>query len=90
MNNVEENMNMKVEDAKYNESMEALNELLEFDHKLVFSGLGGEEITDEDIKKAMQAARRLNEDGLYEFDLTGGDTAFMKSVAKFMDTFARM
>lgn len=89
MNNVEENMNMKVEDAKYNESMEALNELLEFDHKLVFSGLGGEEITDEDIKKAMQAARRLNEDGLYEFDLTG-DIAFMKSVAKFMDTFARM
>ena len=90
MNNVEENMNMKVEDAKYNESMEALNELLEFDHKLVFSGLGGEEITDDDIKKAMQAARRLNEDGLYEFDLTGGDIAFMKSVAKFMDTFARM
>ena len=89
MNNVEENMNMKGEDAKYNESMEALNELLEFDHKLVFSGLGGEEITDEDIKKAMQAARRLNEDGLYEFDLTG-DIAFMKSVAKFMDTFARM
>ena len=89
MNNVEENMNMKVEDAKYNESMEALNELLEFDHKLVFSGLGGEEITDDDIKKAMQAARRLNEDGLYEFDLTG-DIAFMKSVAKFMDTFARM
>ena len=90
MINVEENMNMKVEDAKYNESMEALNELLEFDHKLVFSGLGGEEITDEDIKKAMQAARRLNQDGVYEFDLTGGDIAFMKSVAKFMDTFARM
>ena len=87
MNNVEKNM--KIEDVEYNKSMEALNELLEFDHKLVFSGLGGEEITDEDIKKAMQAARRLNEDGLYEFDLTG-DIAFMKSVAKFMDTFARM
>ena len=89
MNNVEENMNMKVEDAKYNESMEALHIVMDFDEKLVMGGLTGKMVTDEDIKKAMQAARRLNEDGLYEFDLTG-DSAFMKSVAKFMDTFARM
>ncbi|MBQ6778414.1 MAG: hypothetical protein IKZ43_01080 [Acidaminococcaceae bacterium] len=89
MNNVEENMNMKVEDAKYNESMEALHIVMDFDEKLVMGGLTGKMVTDEDIKKAMQAARRLNEDGLYEFDLTG-DIAFMKSVAKFMDTFARM
>ena len=89
MNNVEENMNMKVEDAKYNESMEALHIVMDFDEKLVMGGLTGKMVTDEDIKKAMQAARRLNEDGLYEFDLTG-DISFMKSVAKFMDTFARM
>ena len=89
MNNVEENMNMKVVDAKYNESMEALHIVMDFDEKLVMGGLTGKMVTDEDIKKAMQAARRLNEDGLYEFDLTG-DIAFMKSVAKFMDTFARM
>ena len=89
MNNVEENMKMKLEDAKYNESMEALHIVMDFDEKLVMGGLTGKMVTDEDIKKAMQAARRLNEDGLYEFDLTG-DIAFMKSVAKFMDTFARM
>lgn len=89
MNNVEDNMNMKVEDAKYNESMEALHVVMDFDEKLVMGGLTGKMVTDEDIKKAMQAARRLNEDGLYEFVLTGGDIAFMKSVAKFMDTFAR-
>ena len=46
-------------------------------------------VTDEDIQRAMKAARRLNQDNLYEFDVTD-DVAFMKSVALFMDTFSRM
>ena len=78
-----------MENNKQEESMEALNVLLEFDEKLVFSGLGGGVVTDEDIQRAMKAARRLNQDNLYEFDVTD-DVAFMKSVAIFMDTFSRM
>lgn len=78
-----------MENNKQEESMEALNVLLEFDEKLVFSGLGGGVVTDEDIQRAMKAARRLNQDNLYEFDVTD-DVAFMKSVALFMDTFSRM
>ena len=78
-----------MENNKQEESMEALNVLLELDEKLVFSGLGGGVVTDEDIQRAMKAARRLNQDNLYEFDVTD-DVAFMKSVALFMDTFSRM
>ena len=68
--------------------MEALHVVLDFEEKLVIGGLTGKLVKKEDIEIAMKAARRLNEDEIYEFDLTD-DIAFMKSVAKFMKTFSR-
>ena len=78
----------KAKHDRNSESMEALHVVLDFEEKLVIGGLTGKLVKKEDIEIAMKAARRLNEDEIYEFDLTD-DIAFMKSVAKFMKTFSR-
>ena len=67
-----------------NKTMRDIEDILEFDSLIIFSGIGGREITDADIQKAMDVARRLKEKEIFEFDFTD-KIAFLKSVARFAD-----
>lgn len=70
-------------------SIEDIRAVCDLDEKMVLGALEGKTVTDADIAAAKEAAKRLSEDGIYdEFDFTD-DLAFMKSVVKFMNTFAR-
>lgn len=69
-------------------SIEDITAICDFDQKMLLSALEGKTVTDADIATAKEAAKRLNEDDIYEFDFTN-DLAFMKSVVVFMDTFSR-
>ena len=55
---------------------------------MLLGALESKTITDADIATAKEAAKRLNEDDIYEFDYTD-DLAFMKSIADFMNSFSR-
>lgn len=68
--------------------MEDITAVCDFDKKMLLGALEGKTVTAVDIASATEAAKRLNEDDIYEFDFTD-DSAFMKSVAEFMNSFSR-
>lgn len=69
--------------------MEDVIAIIDFSEQILFSGLGGKEVRSEDIKKAQEAAKRLADAGIYnDFDFSG-ETEFMKSVAKFANSFRK-
>lgn len=67
-----------------NKTMRDIEEILDFNSLIVFSGIGGQAITDTDIQKAMEVAKRLQEKDIFEFDFTD-EISFLKSVVKFGD-----
>ncbi len=67
-----------------NKTFQDIEDLLEFNSQVLFSGIGGKEITEADIEKAMETARRLEENAVFKFDFTDRIT-FLRSVAKFAD-----
>lgn len=69
-------------------SIKDVETISDFNELILFSGIGGREIEATDISKAKEAAMRLQEDDIYQFDFTD-DTAFLKSVAKYMNSFRK-
>ena len=63
-------------------------DVMDFDSLILFSGIGGRELTESDFQKAMEAARRLEEDNVFKFDYTD-ETAFLRSVVKFANSFRK-
>ena len=71
-----------------NKTFQDIEDLLEFNSQVLFSGIGGKEITEADIEKAIETARRLEKRKVFKFDFTDR-IAFLRSVAKFTDPRSR-
>lgn len=67
-------------------SIKDVNAIMDFHKKILLLGLEDRPITEEDFEKAKEAARRLNEDEMWNFDLSD-KTSFCESVIEFSRSF---
>lgn len=68
--------------------MEDVMMIMNLDKAILLSGLEDIPLKKSDIDAAKEAAKRLNEKGLFEFNLEN-DNAFFESVSKFANSFFR-